>query len=144
MKGLIKLAESKELIKLAEALNVEAEVVEDVDYLKHMRFSEGKTGWNGSVSFGIYTVSIFVGYGAYSSPREKLQDPQEYSAFEVAILRARPGDSRCDFITDSMLDAGDDVVGYQDRNEVNSIIEMVENRWKSHEQEYKKFLNNIK
>mgnify|MGYP003333344784 CR=1 FL=1 len=132
------------IVKLSEALDVEAEVVENVDYLKHVRFSEGKTGWNGSVSFGIYTVSIFVGYGAYSSPRRKLQDPQDYTAFEVAVLRARAGESSSDFITNSILDVGDDVAGYLTRDEVNSLIEMVDNKWKSHEQEYKKFLNKIK
>lgn len=67
-------------------------------------------------------LSVVAGEIAYSNPREDFDTPEEYQSFEVAIM-----DSSGEFITkDFFPEEYDDVVGWQDIDEINEIIQIVE------------------
>ena len=66
-------------------------------------------------------LSVMAGSGMYSTPRENLNSPDDFSAFEIAIFNSNGGWATRDFFPN----CGDDVMGWQSREEINSIIEMV-------------------
>jgi len=43
------------------------------------------------IAFGDWTMSVQAGQGVYSTPRERRDDPREYSAFEVALFHGESG-----------------------------------------------------
>ena len=49
-----------------------------------------------------------------------LKDPESFSSFEIAIFNPRG-----DFATSEVLQIDDDVVGWQGREDINNIIEMI-------------------
>ena len=67
-----------------------------------------------------WEISVSAGVGAYSTPREDLKNQESFSSFEVAIFN-----SNGDFATSEVLQIDDDVVGWQGREDINNIIEMI-------------------
>jgi len=67
-----------------------------------------------------WEISVAAGSFAYSTPREDLGQPELFSSFEVAIFNPNG-----DFATSEVLQVGDDVVGWQGREDIDSIIEMI-------------------
>jgi hypothetical protein len=71
-----------------------------------------------------FTISVIAGEGPYSTPREALSDPNEFSAFEVAIF-----DDKGDFATQHFFpDETDDVMGWQGRDDINTLMLLVQSR----------------
>ena len=67
------------------------------------------------------TISIQASKGSYSTPREDLSSPDEYSSFEVAVW-----DKDGEWVTrDFMFDYHDDVLGWQGRDEINALIQLI-------------------
>lgn len=63
-------------------------------------------------------LSIIAGKGAYSNPREAKFHSDDFRSFEVAIL-----DGEGNFITMKFApDAGDDVLGWMSREDINELI----------------------
>ena len=76
-----------------------------------------------------WEISVSAGVGIYSTPREDikdpvalllLKDPAKFSSFEIAIFNQNG-----DFATSEVLQIDDDVVGWQGREDINNIIEMI-------------------
>ena len=67
-----------------------------------------------------WEISVSAGVGAYSTPREDLKNQESFSSFEVAIFNQNG-----DFATSEVLQIDDDVVGWQGREDINNIIEMI-------------------
>lgn len=66
-------------------------------------------------------MSVVAGRIAYSTPREDGLDSNQYSSFEVAIL-----DSDGEFVTRDILQIDNDVLGWQGREEINNIMEIIQ------------------
>ena len=68
-------------------------------------------------------LSVVAGQGLYSLPREKHLSPDDFQKFEIALLD-EGGFCTQDFIED----AGDDVIGWQTRDDINNIIKLILNK----------------
>jgi hypothetical protein len=66
-------------------------------------------------------LSVVAGSGMYSTPRENLNSPDEFSTFEVGIFGPDGGWATRNFFPN----CSDDVMGWQSREEINSIIELI-------------------
>ena len=70
------------------------------------------------------TISVQAGKGNYSTPREDLTSSDQFSSFEVAIW-GEDGE----FITKEFFpDHNDDVLGWQDRGEINALILLIQDK----------------
>lgn len=67
-----------------------------------------------------WEISVSAGSGNYCTPRESNLDSSAYSSFEVAIFNPNG-----DFATSEVLQIDDDAVGWQGREDINNIIEMI-------------------
>ena len=67
-----------------------------------------------------WEISVSAGVGAYCTPREDLKNQESFSSFEIAIFNPKG-----DFATSEVLQIDDDVVGWQGREDINNIIEMI-------------------
>jgi len=69
-----------------------------------------------------FEISVIAGEFAYSTPRENSLDPDFFSAFEVAIFN-----DEGKFVTrDFFQDIEDDVMGWQSRSDINTIMMVVQ------------------
>ena len=69
-----------------------------------------------------FEISVIAGEFAYSTPREQNPDPDFFSAFEVAIFN-----DKGEFVTqDFFQDINDDVMGFQSRADINTIMMVVQ------------------
>ena len=69
-------------------------------------------------------ISVTASKTAYSTPREDKDSVDDFSSFEVAIM-----DDRGDFVTkDFVPDHHDDVLGWQDRGQINALMLLVQSR----------------
>lgn len=79
-----------------------------------------KNGWLGTVEVGEYTLSVLAADHAYSQPRAYLMRVEDYSKFEVAVLK------NDEFVTRKVFpNEMDDVIPYQSREEIDDIIKSV-------------------
>ena len=71
-----------------------------------------------------FELSVIAGEFAYSTPRENSLDPDFFSEFEIAIFN-----DEGEFVTqDFFPDAGDDVMGWQTRADINSIMMVIQSK----------------
>ena len=71
-----------------------------------------------------FEISVIAGEFAYSTPRENSLDPDFFSAFEVAIFN-----DEGEFVTsDFVLDLEDDVLGWQERGQINALMLLVQSK----------------
>ena len=71
-----------------------------------------------------FEISVIAGEFAYSTPREQNPDPDFFSAFEVAIFN-----DKGEFVTqDFFQDIEDDVMGWQTRADINTIMMVVQSK----------------
>jgi hypothetical protein len=69
-----------------------------------------------------FEISVIAGEFAYSTPREDKDSPDDFDKFEVAIFN-----DEGEFVTsDFVLDLDDDVLGWQNRGQINAL------RWSLH------------
>jgi hypothetical protein len=70
------------------------------------------------------TISVQAGSGIYSTPKENLTSSDEYSSFEVAMW-----DEDREWVTrDFLFDYHDDVLGWQDRGQINALMLLIQNK----------------
>ena len=70
------------------------------------------------------TISVQASKMNYSTPREDLTSSDDFVSFEVAMW-----DEDGEFITkDFVPDAGDDVLGWQDRGEINALMLLIQDK----------------
>jgi hypothetical protein len=68
------------------------------------------------------TISVQASQVNYSTPRENLGSPNDFSSFEVGMWDANG------WVTKELVDdAGDDVLGWQSREDINNLIKKVNN-----------------
>jgi|TARA_B110000459_G_scaffold185262_1_gene215757 hypothetical protein len=70
------------------------------------------------------TISVQAGSGPYSTPRENLTSSDQFSSFEVAMWNEDGEWVTKDFVPD----AGDDVLGWQDRDEINTLMNKIQTK----------------
>ena len=71
-----------------------------------------------------FEMSVIAGQFAYSTPRENSLDPDFFSAFEVAIFN-----DEGEFVTqDFFQDINDDVMGWQTRADINTIMMVAQSK----------------
>ena len=69
------------------------------------------------------TISVQAGSGPYSTPREDLTSPDDYSSFEIAIWDANG------WVTKELIPGADnDVLGWQDRDEINTKMLLIQDK----------------
>jgi len=74
-----------------------------------------------------FTISVQAGAFAYSTPREDKNSPNDFVSFEIAIF----GPPNGDFVTKEFVtDLDDDVLGWQNREQINTIMIMIQNHEK--------------
>ena len=94
---------------------------------KDLKFKKGKFGIiNAKEEFeNGFSISVVAGKGAYSTPREDKDNPDDFTSFEVAVF----GPPNGDFVTKKFVpDAHDDVLGWQDRGQINALMLLVQNQ----------------
>jgi hypothetical protein len=70
-----------------------------------------------------FTLSVVGGSGMYSTPREDLNSPDDFTSFEIAVF-----DSNGDWATQTFFpDNGDDVVGWVNREGITELIGKLQN-----------------
>ncbi len=70
-----------------------------------------------------FEISVVAGEFAYSTPRKNNPDPDFFSAFEIAIFN-----DEGEFVTKDFLPGhNDDVLGWQDRGQINALMLLVQN-----------------
>lgn len=68
------------------------------------------------------TISVQASQVNYSTPRENLGSPNDFSSFEIGMWDANG------WVTKELVaDAGDDVIGWQSREDINNLIKKVNN-----------------
>ena len=71
-----------------------------------------------------FEISVIAGEFAYSTPRENNMDPDFFDKFEVAIFN-----DEGEFVTsDFVLDLEDDVLGWQERGQINALMLLVQSK----------------
>jgi hypothetical protein len=70
-----------------------------------------------------FSLSVVAGGVAYSTPRDDSQDPEHFSAFEIAVF-APDGEFTREFFPE---DHSDDVMGWQSRADINTILLQIQN-----------------
>ena len=68
-----------------------------------------------------FSISVIAGRMAYSTPREDKDSSDDFSSFEVAVF-APDGEFTREFFPENH---DDDVLGWQSRKDINSIIEKI-------------------
>ncbi len=70
-----------------------------------------------------FTISVFAGVGAYSTPRKDLPNPDDFAAFEVAVF-----DDGGDFTKEFFPDHHDNVLGWQGRDEITALMLLIQSK----------------
>ena len=72
-----------------------------------------------------FEIGVQAGSFNYSTPREDLKSPDDFVSFEVAVF----GPPNGDFVTKQFVpDAHDDVLGWQDRGQINALMLLIQNQ----------------
>ena len=84
----------------------------------------GTGGINSRMDFDNgFSISVIAGGIAYSTPRENGTNPDDFVAFEVAVFSPNG-----DWATRELFpDHHDDVVGWQDRDQINALMLAIQN-----------------
>ena len=80
-------------------------------------------GFGSHTEVGNFILSVQCGQRNYCTPRQDLDDVEEYASFEIAIW---PKDHSKPWCTQDFVEGIDDVAGWQSREEINSIIQKLE------------------
>jgi len=82
-------------------------------------------GINSRAEFGNgFSISVIAGGMAYSTPREDKDSPDDFASFEVAIFN-----DEGEFVTsDFVLDLDDDVLGWQNRGQINALMLLIQSK----------------
>ena len=70
-----------------------------------------------------FSISVIAGRMAYSTPREDKNSPDDFTSFEVAVF-APDGDFTREFFPDHH----DDVLGWQDRGQINALMLLIQSK----------------
>jgi hypothetical protein len=71
-----------------------------------------------------FELSIVAGPLKYSTPREDKDSPDDFSAFEVAVFDPQGNWATKEFFPDHH----DDVLGWQDRGQINALMLLIQSR----------------
>ena len=71
-----------------------------------------------------FSLSVIAGGIAYSTPRKDSDSPDDFEAFEVAVF-APDGDFTREFFPE---DHTDDVMGWQDRGQINALMLLIQSK----------------
>jgi len=72
-----------------------------------------------------FEISVQAGSFNYSTPKEDLKSPDDFVSFEVAVFGPLNGG----FVTKNFVpDAPDDVLGWQDRGQINALMLLIQNQ----------------
>ncbi len=94
-------------------------VFKDLEFKKTF----GGVGATHTFNNGI-TISVQAGSGIYSTPKENLTSPDQFSSFEVAMW-----DEDREWVTKEFVpDDGDDVLGWQDRGQINALMLLIQSK----------------
>jgi len=70
-----------------------------------------------------FSISVIAGGMAYSTPREDNTNPDDFSAFEVAVFVPNG-----DFTREFFPDHHDDVLGWQSRGEITALMLLIQSK----------------
>jgi|TARA_B100001093_G_C26468104_1_gene859351 hypothetical protein len=86
-----------------------------------LKFKQDKMGtWRCRHNINNYEISVVAGEFVYSTPKTNLDNPHDFSGYEIAIFK--DGDFTRDFF-DS--DHYDDVMGYVTKKQIISLIRKI-------------------
>lgn len=71
-----------------------------------------------------FALSVIAGGPFYSTPRRNSNDPDFFSAFEVAVFNPN-GDFTREFFPE---DHDDDVLGWQERGQINALMLLIQSK----------------
>ena len=92
-------------------------------FFKDLEWKDWQDGVASSPKFDNgFELSIVAGPGKYSTPKDKGNSPDDFSSFEVAIF-----DPQGNFVTKEFVPNNhDDVIGWQDRGQINALMLLVQ------------------
>jgi len=71
-----------------------------------------------------FEISVQAGSFNYSTPRENLKSPDDFTSFEIAVFGLNG-----DFVTKQFVpDAHDDVLGWQDRGQIEALMLLIQSK----------------
>jgi hypothetical protein len=70
-----------------------------------------------------FTISVIAGRDFYSTPRRDLPNPDDFSAFEIAVF-----DVGGNFTKEFFPDHHDNVLGWQDRGQINALMLLIQSK----------------
>ena len=93
---------------------------------KDLVFHKNRTGGiNSRMDFDNgFSISVIAGGIAYSTPREDKDSPDDFSSFEVAVFETNGDWATKQFVPDHH----DDVLGWQDRGQINALMLLVQSK----------------
>ena len=93
---------------------------------KDLVFHKNRTGRiNSRMDFeNGFSISVIAGGIAYSTPREDKDSPDDFSAFEVVVFETNGDWATKQFVPDHH----DDVLGWQDRGQINALMLLVQSK----------------
>ena len=93
---------------------------------KDLVFHKNRTGGiNSRTDFDNgFSISVIAGGLAYSTPREDKDSPDDFEEFEVAVF-APDGDFTREFFPE---DHNDDVMGWQTRADINTLMLLIQSK----------------
>jgi len=71
-----------------------------------------------------FSISVIAGGMAYSTPREDKDSPDDFASFEVAVFGPDGDWATKDFVPNH----DDDVLGWQDRGQINALMLLVQSK----------------
>jgi len=71
-----------------------------------------------------FEISVQAGSFNYSTPRENLKSPDDFTSFEIAVLAPNGDWATKQFIPDH----DDDVLGWQDRGQINALMLLIQSK----------------
>jgi hypothetical protein len=97
-----------------------------VKVFKDLVFHKNRTGGiNSRMDFDNgFSISVIAGKMAYSTPREDKDSPDDFSAFEIAVFETNGDWATKQFVPDHH----DDVLGWQDRGQINALMLLIQSK----------------
>lgn len=85
--------------------------------------------WGGGMGANLhfdngFSISVIAGKMAYSTPREDKDSPDDFVSFEIGVFSPDGGWATKDFVPDH----NDDVLGWQDRGQINALMLLVQSK----------------
>jgi len=77
-----------------------------------------------------FEISVQAGSFNYSTPRENLKSPDDFTSFEIAVFGPNGDFVTKDFVLGitGWMSYDDDVLGWQNRGQINALMSLIQSK----------------